>query len=170
MVATAALSFASAACAESVSEHRVKSAFLYNFTRFVEWPAERFRTPEEPIKVGVLGGAALRASLSALVADRRVGGRPILVVAVKAPAELATVHMLFIAKEEHDTFARMRPELEQLALLTVTDAQPCRTALAHICFVEQDEKLRFEIDVGAANRSQVRISSQLQKLAAAVHR
>ena len=39
-----------------------------------------------------------------------------------------------------------------------------------INFVPQDDKVRFEINMSAAERSGVKISAQLQKLAAAVRR
>jgi hypothetical protein len=45
----------------------VKAAFLFNFTRFVEWPAKAFETSESPIIIAVSGDEDVVAQLQSMV-------------------------------------------------------------------------------------------------------
>lgn len=168
--ALAMFCFSLGAVAQSVGEQQVKAAFVYNFIRFVEWPAHRFAAPDQPILVGVLGSDSMVTSLKALVADRRIGARPIAVAPVGTLVEGELPHVLFVSAARHESFLSLRPLLRDRALLTITDAQPCSTASSHICLQSVGNKLRFEIDMGAADRSQLRVNAQLQQLASAVRR
>src|SRR6185295_10763354 len=63
--------------APSPTEYEVKAAFLYNFARFVEWPAEARHDPGTPFVIAVLGHDPFGGVLDETVAGKTVGGRPI---------------------------------------------------------------------------------------------
>src|ERR1700694_4849502 len=56
-------------------ECEIKAAFLYNFTKFVDWPAQTFANADAPIVIGVLGDSPCVQALERLVKDRKVNGR-----------------------------------------------------------------------------------------------
>jgi hypothetical protein len=153
----------------SASEWQVKSAFIYNFTKFVEWPATAFTTPSQPIVIGVLGAATLAEQLAALVAGRSVNGRPIEVRLVHTAAQARTTQVLFVSAEEEAQYAAMQDELADSPVLTVGES-PAFSVIGAIGFVQDGEKLRFEINAQIAERSHLKVSAQLQKLAIAVRR
>lgn len=155
--------------ATSAGEWQIKSAFLYNFTKFVEWPAVAPTAPPQPIVIGVLGAAALAQELAELVAGRNVNGRPIEVRAVHTAAEARTTQVLFVSAEEDARYVAMRSELADSPVLTVGES-PSFSVAGAIGFVQDGEKLRFEINVDIAERSHLKVSAQLQKLAVAVRR
>src|SRR5580693_8957863 len=70
---------ADGAAAAPGRECEIKAAFLYNFTKFVDWPAATFANADAPIVIGVLGDSPCAQALERLVKDRKVNGRAIVV-------------------------------------------------------------------------------------------
>jgi len=60
--------------AQAADEYRIKAAFLYNFAKFVEWPAQAFKSPSDPIVIGVLGTDPFGDALAEAVAGKTLGG------------------------------------------------------------------------------------------------
>jgi hypothetical protein len=155
--------------ASSAGEWQIKSAFIYNFTKFVEWPEAALGSPAQPIVIGVLGEQALAQGLAAVVAGRNVNGRTIEVRPVRTVTEARATQLLFVSAAEEARYVAMRAELADSPVLTVGES-PSFSVTGAIGFVQEGEKLRFEINIGIAERSHLKISSQLQKLAIAVRR
>jgi hypothetical protein len=163
------LGAAADARAPAADEWQIKSAFIYNFTKFVEWPEGAGGGATQPIVIGVLGEKSLAQQLAAVVAGRNVNGRPIEVRPVRTAAEARATQLLFVAAAEESRYASMCSELADSPILTVGET-PSFSVTGAIGFVQDGEKLRFEINVDIAERAHLKISSQLQKLAAAVRR
>jgi hypothetical protein len=163
---------AAAADAEDalISETQIKAAFIYNFTKFIEWPDESFPAKGKPIVIGILGETPLTAELGVIVADRKVNGRPIVVASVRTAQDLETIQVLFVSAVEDAAFGELAPTIASNALLTVGESPGFAAANGAIVFVRRDGKLRFEINLGAAEQAGLKISGELQKLAAAVKR
>src|ERR1039458_427806 len=70
-------------CTQTVSEYQVKAAYLYNFSKFVEWPAQAFASPVAPIRLCVLKEQAFESELNQVVKGKTVGGRAVTVVPVQ---------------------------------------------------------------------------------------
>src|SRR5450759_4181313 len=70
-------------CAQTVSEDQVKAAYVYNFSKFVEWPAQAFASPTAPILLCVLNDPAFESELNPIVKGKIVGGRAVTVVPVQ---------------------------------------------------------------------------------------
>jgi hypothetical protein len=166
-----ALSRAAAADARvpAADEWQIKSAFIYNFTKFVEWPEAALGAPSQPLVIGVLGEKPLAQQLAAVVAGRSVNGRSIEVRPVRTAAEARVTQLLFVAAAEESRYVSMRSELADSPVLTVGET-PSFSVTGAIGFVQDGEKLRFEINVDIAERAHLKISSQLQKLAATIRR
>jgi len=88
------------------SEHRIKAAFLYNFAKFVQWPAGSFGGPEDPIILCILGvnpfGEALKT-----IENKVVRGRPLLIRKIRETGKTGTekikdCHILFISISENE--------------------------------------------------------------------
>jgi hypothetical protein len=169
----ALFAFGQAASAEDeqlIKETEIKAAFIYNFTKFVEWPAASFPGKGEPIVIGILGETPLAAELGVIVEGRKVNGRPIVVTDVRTVDEVAPVQMLFVSATEDEQFRALAPAISTNALLTVGESPAFAAAEGAIVFVRVNGKLRFEINMTAAERAGLKVSGELQKLAAAVQR
>ncbi len=166
--------FGGAAAADAqdalISETQIKAAFIYNFTKFIEWPKAAFPAKGNPIVIGILGETPLTAELGVIVAGRQVNGRPIAVTSVRTAEDLASVQVLFVSASEDAAFGEFAPALAGNALLTVGESPGFAAANGAIVFVRLNGKLRFEINLSAAERAGLKISGELQKLAAAVKR
>jgi hypothetical protein len=161
---------ADGAAAAPGRECEIKAAFLYNFTKFVDWPAQTFSNADAPIVMGVLGDSPCVQALERLVKDRKVNGRTLVVRRIASAAEAKVTQMLFVGAAQEAQFAGLEPALHSLPVLTVGESPGFATLGGTIDFVPQGDKIRFEINIDAAEHAGLKISAQLQKLAAAVHR
>jgi hypothetical protein len=156
-----------AAAEEPVSkEYQIKAAFLYNFTKFVEWPADRLGGADEPIVIAVLGRNQFGEELENIVQGRKVGGRALAIRHCETVAQAAKAHVVFVSADD-DALLRALVAARLPGVLIVSEAG-ARGAM--IEFITVGDKVRFEIDVAAAERVGLRVSAQLQKLATTVHR
>jgi hypothetical protein len=151
-------------------EYEIKAAFLYNFTKFVDWPAATFADSGAPIVIGVLGDSLSAQALERLVRDRTVNGRTIVVRPIASAEEATATQLLFVSSTHEAQFARLKAAIESLPVLTVGESAEFAALGGVIDFVPQGDKIRFEINIGAAERAGLKISAQLQKLATVVRR
>lgn len=151
-------------------EYELKAAFLYSFTKFVDWPVATFADAGAPIVIGVLGDSPCAQALVRLVKDRRVNGRTIVVRPIASAEEAKVTQLLFVGSAQDAQFAVLKLAIESLPVLTVGESARFATLGGAIDFVPQGDKIRFEINIGAAERAGLKISAQLQKLATVVRR
>jgi hypothetical protein len=147
------------------SEYKVKAAFILNFTKFVSWPEERLINPDEPIVIGVLSENLVALELGKIVQDRRVNEHPLLVKHVTSASDAAGAHVLYVPSNERAHYEALRLPRDDKPLLVIADDEFCATIAATICFVNQEDRLRFRIDNEGAARSKLKISSHLLQLA-----
>ncbi len=150
-------------------EYKLKAAFLYNFAKFVEWPASAYSDAGSPVVIGVLGRNPFGAELSNAVKDRKINGRPIEIKQVRTAAEARGTQMLFVSAGEERNFGAFKNSLGA-GILPVGESALFANQGGTIIFNLEGDKLRFEINMAAAQRSNLKISAQLQKLATTIHR
>ncbi len=157
------------AAADVSKEYQLKAAFLFNFAKFVEWPAQSFADAGSPIVIGMVGSNPFGDALANTVGGRKINGRSIEIRSVGDAASARGAHLLFVSAGEVARFGRIRSSLGRGVLLVGESPQLANQG-GIIIFKQVGDKLRFEINMAAADRSGLKISSQLQKLASAVHR
>ncbi|HVR97058.1 MAG TPA: YfiR family protein [Thermoanaerobaculia bacterium] len=150
------------------SEYAVKAAFLYNFAKFVEWPADAFRGPRDPMVLCLLGEDPFGRELDQTVGGKTVLGRQIMVRRLETPAGLEECRILFVSSSEGPRFAQVLAAVGDRAVLTVGDEEAFGRAGGIISFVVRQSRVRFHIDRAAAARAGLSISSQLLELAETV--
>lgn len=176
LIALAALSvslLAPMASEESVSARELKAAFLYKFTIFLEWPEPAFSSPESPIIIGVLGDKRLATSTGEIVVRREVRGRPFQVRSYSWIADIEPdIDLLYLAPtiDDHDelqeTFEKIRKKAPHAFI--VSEGEEAILHGAHLSFAMRNTRLKFLINLEAANRDHIRISSKLLRLATIV--
>jgi hypothetical protein len=149
-------------------EYKVKAAFLFNFTKFVEWAPARFTAATDPLVIGVLGGNPFGAELANIVADRKVHGREIALRLLASAAEARGVHAVFVCSGESPRQATLAA-LHDAGVLTVGESGSFAAAGGIVTFSVEGEKIRFTVNLASSQRAQLKISAQLLKLAAVVH-
>jgi YfiR/HmsC-like len=150
------------------SEYAVKAAFLYNFAKFIEWPAGALPGPRGPVAFCILGEDPFGGELEQTVAGKMVQGRPVVVLHTEHLDGLARCHILFVGASERSRFDQILAAVARRPVLTVGEDEQFRQAGGIINFVLRQNRVRFQIDRRAAERAGLRISSQLLELAEAV--
>jgi hypothetical protein len=153
----------SASLEQPFDEYQVKAAFLYNFAKFVQWPSDAFQTATEPMAICVLGQDPFGRSLVDIVSGRAIEGRSIIVRHIADVKQVAGCHVLYIASTENKHSPAILADIKA-GILTVGDSDTSGTGVV-INFRLDDGKVRFEIDVDAAEREKLQISSRLLSLA-----
>src|SRR5688572_5847552 len=114
---------AEAADIASAKEHQIKAAFVYNFLKFVEWPAGRFAQTNSPVIIAVVGKSSISTALDEVVKDRKINGREILVQTGITPAEARAAHLLFLPASEDKQLADFLTPLATAGVLTVGESE-----------------------------------------------
>jgi hypothetical protein len=160
----------SAASFAQVEEYPVKAAFLYNFAKFVDWPAPAFQGPGDPICICVLGQNPFGNSLERVVRGQVVDGRSIRIRLVPEVSPKTTCHILFVSAAERKRFQSAAASLRGVPTLTVGESRGFAADGGIVNFKLVDGKVRFEVNLDAAERAQIHISSKLLSLAVLVFR
>lgn len=150
-------------------EYQIKAAFLYNFTKFIEWPAGKFADSTAPIVIGVIGSNPFGTVLADMIKDRKVNGRSIQFREINSVSEVRGLHVLFVPAAE-TRFGQLAEALREGSVLGVGESEVLLSYGGAILFVQEGDKLRFEINLNSAERAKLKISSQLLKLSRKITR
>jgi hypothetical protein len=153
---------------QSIDEYQAKAAFLFNFVKFVEWPPAVFKSEKDPIRICVLGQNPFGASLDNAVRGRDVAGRPLIAVQVSNLRQAAACQMIFVTAPECKRFRAMAAELCAASVLSVGEVEGFASDGGVVNFKVEDGKIRFEINLAAAEQAKLHISSKLLSLARVV--
>jgi hypothetical protein len=146
-------------------EHRVKAAFLYKIAGYAEWPNASFPQPDTPLTIGVVGAEPLAAELSQIVTGRSAHNRPVRVRRLKASESLEGLHVLFVGREERAQLNQLAPRAQQRAILMVSESEGALANGSVINFVIDEGRVRFEVSMASARKSNVTLSSRLLAVA-----
>lgn len=149
----------------TVLERRVKAAFVFKFTGYIEWPNEAFLQADTPVTIAVAGDDELAAELAQAVAGRTAGGRPLLVKRLKGVESLADVHILFVGRAETARLPQWVKMARSKPVLIVTEAAGALNHGGMINFLVIRERVRFEISLEAAEKQGLKFSSRLLAVA-----
>ena len=154
-----------AATSDSALEYEVKSAMLANFAKFVEWPEAAFANAQAPVVIAVVGRDPFGRLLDDGVREKTAGGRPITVRRWDRLPAKEPVHMVFLARSEGKRLTEVLEAAAGRAALTVSDIDGFARSGGMIELRLQDQRVGFEVNLPAAQRVGLRISSRLLKLA-----
>ncbi len=146
-------------------EYQIKAGFIFNFVQFVEWPTSAFPTADAPIRIGLLGDDPFNGGLDATVQGEKIKGRSIVVERGNRLAELAGCHVIFVGSSQRTQTATIVAALAGQPVFTVGDMPKFAEQGGILNFYLEGQKLRFEINRAAAQRSGLRLRSQLLALA-----
>lgn len=154
--------------AEATLEYKVKAAFLLNFTKFIDWPPGAFSAPDEPFAICILGSDPFGKALDDIVEGESVGDHKLTVRRITDVPQPKTCQMLFIGpgeKEASRTLEAVGP-----GVLTVGEGDTFTREGGAIGFVVDRRRVRFDINVSAAGRAGLKLSSRLLSVARAIER
>jgi hypothetical protein len=149
------------------TEFQVKAAYVYNFGKFVKWPADAAPSTS-PFEICVLGRDSFATVLDLTVSGESIDRRSIAVKRISDPQEAVECNILFIGSSEESRLKAILTATQRMSILTVSDIPHFAERGGVIGFVTQEEKIRFEVNLGAAEQSHLALSSELLKVASRV--
>jgi hypothetical protein len=153
------------AAPQSASEYQVKSAFLFNFTKFVEWPADAFPNADTTLQICVLGEDPFGGDFEQMIEDKTVNGRRLEVAHPDGVPQARSCQILFIAFSQERRVRGILRGLTGSSVLTVADTPGFAKMGGIINFVLDENRVRFEINLKAAERAHLKLSARLLTVA-----
>jgi hypothetical protein len=157
----AALSAPAAWPAPPPTEYQVKAAYLFNFGRFVEWPAAAYGSPAAPFVIGIIGEDPFGALIDEVVRGESLNGHPLAVKRFGKLEEVTACNILFIARSEAPRLEQLLQSMRGRPVLTVTDFDGAEGRAAIIVLINENNRIRMRINVPEARANDLVISSKL---------
>jgi hypothetical protein len=152
------------------SEYQVKAAYIYNFGKFVKWPAASAATRTGAFTICVLGEDPFGSVLQSTLAGKLLDGKPVAIKRLQKPPDVAGCHILFIDSAQERNLRAILAAAKEASVLTVSDMPDFSKRGGMIQFVLIGDRVRFEINVASTESASLVLASDLLKVAAAVRR
>jgi len=150
------------------SEYQVKAAFLFHFAQFVDWPPEAFKDATSPLTYCTVGEDPLHGALDASLNGKMIGERAFRVQHFRRLQEIHECQVLFLGTAETKSIPAELVSLKRAPVLTVGESEHFARDGGMIGFFLEDNKVRFEINLEAAENAKLKISARLLALAKTV--
>jgi hypothetical protein len=152
----------------TAGEYQVKAAFLYNFAKFVEWPASTFSDASAPLQICVFGRDPFGQTLRDITSEKTVQGRKLEINLVSDLPHARSCHILFIVASAETPVKQIVEGLRGAGVLTVGDSKGFTEQGGMINFVLENDRVQFEVNRTAAEKAGLKISSRLLSVAKSV--
>jgi len=156
---------AEASEATASPEFQVKAVFLFNFAQFVGWPPQAFENEQSPLVIGILGADPFGRFLDDVVRGESVSGHVLVVRRYRKIEDVEHCHVLFVSGSEGSHVAKIAQALRGRPILTVCDWEGLARHGAIVRFLNEDDRVRLQINLEAAKAAGLTISSKLLRSA-----
>lgn len=146
-------------------EYQVKAAFLFNFTKFTDWPPGTFTISNAPIVIGIVGDDPFGPALDEAVRSELVGPRALAVKRLRAEDDWSGCQVLFFSRSEKDRLPELLSRVKGRPVLTVSDNKDFAELGGMINLVLVNKTVKLEINPAATKAGGLRISAKLLNLA-----
>jgi hypothetical protein len=143
-------------------EYNLKAAFIYNFTKYIEWKESG---EQNEFIIGVIGSSPISDPLAELVKSETVDNKKITIKRFNKPADITFCHILFISQNSSIPLDDILAKTTGKGILIISEQDGYAEQGTGINFVIVNRKLKFEANVKAINAAGLTASSQLLKLA-----
>ena len=150
------------------SEYLIKAGFIYNFAQLVQWPSAAFSQADSPIVIGILGTDPFGTSIDRVVENKKLDGRNVVVKRLRWNRDLKDLtqcNILFVSLSEREHISDLVNMVKWLPILTIGETPGFAARGGIINLTLEDNKVRFEVNIGAAKQANLNISSRLLALA-----
>jgi hypothetical protein len=149
-------------------EYDIKTAYIYNFTKFVEWP-ETKEPAGSAFRIGILGNDPFGLAIDIAVIDKTVGGRRIIIERFPDIAAMRRsahpIDIVFFGALPADSLEAALKYTGSLPILTIGETPGFCERGGIVNLVIRKNRIRLEINRAAAERAELKISSKLLQLA-----
>ena len=143
-------------------EDEYKAVFIYNFTKYIEWPGNDI---SDSFEIAIIGESEITIPLKEIAKKKLVNNRKIKIVVYQDVRDINMCHILFISASENKRLHDILQKVKNTNILTISDSMGFAEEGVAFNFVIDDGKLKFEINSNVINKTGLQVSSQLLKLA-----
>jgi hypothetical protein len=154
----------------TAAEYQVKAAFLFHFAQFVDWPDGVLNARDPSLKLCILDDEPRRQELQSTIEGKPIGSRLFHVRLIGQPQDFQGCNILFLSRDETRRQTAILKSLRGIPVLTVGETSNFLSDGGMIRFHIEEDKIRFDINLEAAESSHLKISSRLLLLATSVTR
>jgi len=148
--------------ANSNPKYNYYQIFMYNFTRYIQWPSE---AQDGDFIIGVYGNCEIIENLQKMASEKMVDSRPIKIEVYNSVNEIKPCHMLFLPEEKSDKFNDIKEKIAGTYTLLITEKVGLGKKGSGINFILAGSKLRFELNQEVTSSANLRVSTELVKMA-----
>jgi uncharacterized protein DUF4154 len=149
-------------------EYKVKAGFLFNFTKFVEWPTDALASADSPLVIGVFADDPAAGVLVHALENKTASGRPITLKLLAADTPPFGCQMFFLGRAKEERLAGLVAQTRGRPILTVGEVDQFAQRGGIINLVRKDDSFRFEVNLEAAEKARLKISASLASMATIV--
>ncbi len=153
--------------AGTVEEYSVKTALVFNFARFTDWPPDALADSPETLYLCVLGDDAIWDAFGG-IEGKRVNGRRIVVKRVRRMRKSGGCDLLFVSGSDRHRLPKIFAAVGGKPVLTIGEMAGFTEAGGIINLVKTENRINFEVNLDAAQQAGLKISSRILKLATIV--
>jgi hypothetical protein len=151
--------------AAAPNEYSLKSVFLYNFCRFIDWPDSAFAGPNDPIVIGVLGDDPFGSLLEEAVRGETFRGRSIRLEHYRSPREVGRCHVLFVSASETSHINEILGAVAGRNIVTVGETEAFIERGGMISLVADRNRVRLLVNPNTLRAARLEVSSKLLRVA-----
>lgn len=157
------IGFVSGACIAQGSEQEanLKAAFIYNFTKYIDWG--KYNDKDEFV-IDVLGDSAIAASLEQIAKEKTVNDKRIVIHQLENLSQAEDCNILFISRNSRLSLKKILPAIPK-GVLTISEQPGYAEQGTAFNFIILNNKLKFEANLKAISSAGLKAGSQLLKLA-----
>jgi hypothetical protein len=151
-------------------EYQVKAAFLFHFAQFLDWPSDSLNVADPSLRLCIFDDEPRRQELQSTIEGKPIGARAFHVRLISQQQEIQGCNILFLSRDEARRQSPVLKSLRGMPVLTVGETSNFLSDGGMIRFHIEEGKIRFNINLEAAESSHLQISSRLLLLATSVTR
>lgn len=145
-----------------VIDPKYEAIFIYNFTKYIEWP--RADGHSEFI-IGILGQGDIVSEMQLMASQKLVGDRKIIIKVFENAENIEHCHLLFITQKKSALLSVAQQKLAGMTTLYVTESPGMALKGADINFISKVNKILFELNEKTMELHNLKVSSDLKKFA-----
>lgn len=162
--------FSAGPSAQQVNEYYIKAAYVYNLTKFVEWPPQVYKNGADPIVICVAGQSPIQEALLEAVKGERIDGRTLIVQQFPAAEQARACHVLFVSVSDRKRTRSILEDFKTQGTLTVGETEGFLDEGGAVNFKLDGNRVHIEVNLNAVERHGLRISPKLLSLARVVRK
>ena len=147
--------------AGKAQDEKFKALFMYNFTKYIEWPQNK---QSGDFVIGVVGGSPIIEELNAIAQRKTVGSQTIKVKQISATDDVTKMHIVYVPEGKSGDAEALAGKVKGKGVVLITDKPGYAQSIAGINYIKQDGKPKFEVSNKHLAEEGVKVSAQLLTL------